>query len=375
MTALFFEVYFSIWVWFMKLSKTCFVALTVNCVAILPLDNCVDAADPKLPASHDASKIMGAMSCKKCHESEYASWTQTVHFKNHARIASDAGKQYAAKAGGTDSCKSCHSTPHTDTAKFAGTAGVSCESCHTPAGGADGWFDLHSNYGGKDLKREQESPEHLKQRMAACDATSMIRAASVYDLAKNCYSCHIVGDEKILQSGHKPGHSDFDLIPWMQGEVRHNFQVDQKTNAESPSLLKARDGIAAKQRKRVLLVVGKIVELETCLENLAAVAPDNLKEGYAGRKGWAGRAEDAFEYLEEDIGEAVKNEHISAAIDAVKRLKLGRKFEDQAGAKAAAANLAAAAQAFVANSGSADLSALDELVEDLDKAKGKTYTP
>lgn len=326
-------------------------------------------------ADHDAAKVMGAESCRKCHEAEYTAWTSTVHFKNHERIASAAGKQYAAKAGGTDSCASCHSTPHTATAKFAGTAGVSCESCHTPAGGADGWFELHSNYGAKDTKREDETAAHRKERLAACDATTMIRAENTYALAKNCYSCHIVGNEKLLQAGHKPGHSDFDLIPWMQGEVRHNFQADQKTNAESPSLLKAVKGTTTEQRKRILLVVGKIVELETCLQNLSEIDAASLKEGYAGRKGWAGRAEDAFEYLDEDIGEAIKNEHVAAAISAVKDIDLGRKFDDQASARVAVAKLAAAAKAFSTSAGATDLSGLDELVDDLDKAKGKTYNP
>ncbi len=327
------------------------------------------------PASHDASKVMGAESCRKCHESEYKAWTMTVHFSNHERISSSAGKQYADKVGGTDSCAACHSTPHTATAKFAGTAGVSCESCHTPAGGDDGWFDLHSNYGAEGLKREEESEEHRAKRIAACNATTMIRAENAYELAKNCYSCHIVADEKLLKAGHKPGHADFDLIPWMQGEVRHNFQVDQKVNAELPSLLHAQTGISAEQRKRVLLVVGKLVELEVCLENLGSIEPDGLKEGYAGRKGWAGRAEDAFEYIDEEIGKAVKNEHVAAAIDAVKGVELGRKFSDQAAAKEAAAKLSDITKAFASSGKEADLKGLDKLVSDLDKAKGKTYNP
>ena len=330
---------------------------------------------PAAPASHDARKVMGAESCRKCHESEYKAWTGSMHFKNHERIASANGKQYAAKMGGTSSCQSCHSTPHTATAKFAGTAGVSCESCHTPAGGADGWFDLHSNYGAMGLKREEETAEHRQQRLAACDATRMIRAGNVYQLAKNCYSCHIVADEKLLMSGHKPGHRDFDMIPWTQGEVRHNFQVDQNINAESPSLLNARDGLSTEQRKRVLLVVGKMVELETCLENLSAIDAGNLKEGFAGRRGWAGRAEDAFEYLDEEIGEAISNEHVAAAVSAVEDIDLGRKFNNQAAAKEATAKLAEAAKAFTASAATAKLSGLDALVEDLDKAKGRTYNP
>jgi hypothetical protein len=360
------------------IKRTVFTLLSVvTVITVLNVSNAT-AAEPLpnlAPASHDAAKVMGAESCKKCHESEYKAWSMTMHFKNHERIVSAAGQQYAAKVGGIDSCAACHSTPHTATAKFAGTAGVSCESCHTPAGGADGWFELHSNYGAKDMKREAESAAHRTQRLAACDATSMIRASNTYALAKNCYSCHIVADEKLLQAGHKPGHGDFDLIPWIQGEIRHNFQVDQKTNAESPSLLQAVNGTTAAQRKRILLVVGKMVELEVCLENLAGIDAAGLKEGYAGRKGWAGRAEEAFEFLEDEIAKAIKNEHVAAGISAVKDIQLGRKFEDQAGAKVAAAKLAVATKAFAASAGTADLAGLDELVNDLDKPKGKTYNP
>ncbi len=323
----------------------------------------------------DPAKVKGAQSCKKCHESEYKAWTLTMHFKNHERISSSAGRQYAQKYGSTDACNSCHTTTHTSSAQFAGPVGVSCESCHTPAGGAEGWFDRHSNYGGEKIKREDETAAHLKERLAACEAVGMIRAEDAYALAKNCYSCHIVADEKLLKAGHKPGHGDFDLIPWIQGEVRHNFQVDQKVNAESPSLLKARYGTTAEQRKRTLLVVGKIVELETCLRSLASVEAGNLKERYAGRRGWAGRAKDAYDFLRKDIGRAIDNEHVQAAIAAVENLPLGRKFKDQAGAKAAADKLAEAAQAFVASSRDADLAGLDKLIEDLDKPKGKSYNP
>ncbi len=344
--------------------------LLISCIATAPL-----FFGPIVMADDiDAAKVKGAQSCKKCHEAEYTAWTKTMHFKNHNRITESAGKGYAQKYGGTDTCKSCHSTPHTAGAQFAGTAGVSCESCHTPAGGANGWFDIHSNYGGKDIKREAETEANRKKRLAACDASGMIRAANSYSLAKNCYSCHIVADEKLLKAGHKPGHGDFDLVAWMQGEIRHNFQVDQKTNAESPSLLKARDGIEADQRKRVLLVVGKMVELEVCLQNLASIDGANLKEAYAGRKGWAGRAEDAFEFLDEEIGEAIDNEHVKAAVAAVKDIDLGRKFKDQAGARAAAEKLATAAKMFAASK-EADLAGLDELVKDLDKPKGTIYEP
>jgi len=329
-----------------------------------------------MTAFNSPEQIVGAAACKECHKAEYSAWSASVHSKNFSRIGSPSGLKISAAFGNSEACQKCHSTPHSPSAKFESEqVGVSCESCHSPAGGENGWFKLHSNYGGEGVKRTDETEAHRKERLAGCDAAGMIRASKVYALAKNCYSCHVVADEKLLAAGHKAGQSDFDLIPWMQGEVRHNFQVDQTVNAESPSLLKARDGITTEQRKRVLFVVGKLVELETLLRNLGSISPANLGESYAGRRGWAGRAEDVFEILDEEIAEAIDNEHVKAAVDAVKDIELGRKFKDQEAAKVAADQLAEITQAFVGSVEGADLSGLDKLIEDLDKPVGKLYSP
>ncbi len=61
------------------------------------------------PTSIDPARVMGAESCKKCHESEYTAWTNTTHFKNHERITSSAGQKYAEAYGGTEACMTCHS--------------------------------------------------------------------------------------------------------------------------------------------------------------------------------------------------------------------------------------------------------------------------
>ncbi|MEZ6062874.1 MAG: hypothetical protein R3C19_21225 [Planctomycetaceae bacterium] len=109
-------------------------------------------------------------------------------------------------------------------------------------------------------------------------------------------------------------------------------------------------------------------------ETWGAVSKAGLKQGYAGSKGWAGRAEDAHEFLAEDILDAVKDEHIQAAVDAVD-FDLGRRFDDQAAAAKAADQVAAAAKAFVAANDGSKLEGLDELVEELSKPKGDAYTP
>jgi hypothetical protein len=323
----------------------------------------------------DASKVTGAEACAKCHQSEHAAWQKSVHSGNHQRITSPAGKEYIKAYGSDQACAKCHSTPHEAGAAFAKkVVGVSCESCHSPAGGDSGWFALHSDYGGKDVKREEESNDHREKRLAACEGKGMIRAENVYALAKNCFSCHIVSDEKLLQAEHKPGQSAFELVSWIHGEVRHNFQVDQKTNAEGPSLLEATKGVTAQQRKRVLLVVGKMVELEICLQNLGSMNKKNLKKGYAGRKGWSGRAKKANDYLKKKVLAAVDDPDVQAAVDAASKVKL-RRFKQQKEALAAAEAISIATQKFVAAHDGSKLAGLDKLVGKLPAPKGKAFQP
>ena len=346
--------------------------LTVVCCAITGTAlSSSHAAGPVI----DAAAVKGAASCAKCHPAEHTAWTKSTHFRTHERISSSAGQKYAKKYGGQAICVTCHSTPHAPSAQPSAAVGVSCESCHMPAGGSNGWLDLHSDYGGEGIKRETESAAHLRTRLDSCEKAGMARSSNPYLLVRNCYTCHIVADEKLLDAGHKPGHGDFELTTWIQGEVRHNFQVDQKTNAPSSSLLKARHGIEARQRQLVMLVLGKIVELEVCLRNLAAIDAVNLKKRYAGRRGWAGRAKDAYEYLNEEVAPKVDSPHINAAVEAINGLTLGRRFKDQKAAAAAADKLQSAAKQLSDEQADVDLAGLYQLVEELGKPRGKVYQP
>ncbi|MEE2868133.1 MAG: hypothetical protein VYE69_23025, partial [Pseudomonadota bacterium] len=67
--------------------------------------------------------------------------------------------------------------------------------------------------------------------------------------------------------GHTPG-SAFELVSWSQGEVRHNTWYNKgKSNPE-----------ASIERKRMLFLVGRIVELETAL---IGVSKATEKKDYA----------------------------------------------------------------------------------------------
>jgi hypothetical protein len=96
----------------------------------------------------------------------------------------------------------------------------------------------------------------------------MIRPGSLYQLAKNCFSCHVVPQEGLVNKGGHRAGSAFELVAWSQGEVRHNTWYSQgKQNVP-----------AGAARKRMLYLVGLGVELET---GLRAIGKATARRTYA----------------------------------------------------------------------------------------------
>ena len=87
----------------------------------------------------------------------------------------------------------------------------------------------------------------------------MIRPRSLYQLAKNCYSCHVVPQEDLVNKGGHRAGSAFELVSWSQGEVLHNTWYS-----------KGKDNVPANAaRKRMLYLVGLGVELETAIRGIS----------------------------------------------------------------------------------------------------------
>ncbi len=215
----------------------------------------------------DVSKIMGPEECGECHKSEVQAWQGSHHFKTFkALVRKKEAKEIAGKMGikrmkKDSACLSCHFTVGKNKkGKVKPIAGISCESCHSPS---KEWVKVHGDCGFTDEKKkipcDKEAPEHKAQRLAKMESAGMIRPATLYRLAKNCFQCHTVPNEKLVNVGeHTPG-SKFELVTWSQGEVRHNFiqSKGKKNEAASP------------ERKRVLYVVGQVLDLEFSFRNLA----------------------------------------------------------------------------------------------------------
>ena len=190
--------------------------------------------------------VQGPKTCQECHRAEYEVWEGTQHAKSFREVHKmDEAKVITAAVGGkssmkkNDTCTICHYTNVQKKAGAAGRpkAGPSCESC---LGASSDWLDVHNNYGGPSIKRDDETAEHKTERQQGAVDAGMTWSFMRYDIAKNCMSCHgLARDEldagdlaKMLDAGH-PLNPDFELVAYSQGSVRHRFYPpDVTTNAE-----------------------------------------------------------------------------------------------------------------------------------------------
>lgn len=309
----------------------------------------------------DPSRVQGPDVCADCHEYNIDAWRETHHFKTFKELPSrPEAREIADKMGlkrikqGSD-CLGCHFTAKPDDAgKVKTIAGITCESCH---GAGDKYVDIHSDFGGKDVTAENEDPAHKTKRWVDSVKAGMIRPSDAYAVAKNCYGCHTVPNEKLVNVGGHPAGSKFELVRWSQGEVRHNLHYSNgKENVEAPI-----------ERRRMLYLVGKMLDLEYAFRGLADAT---AKADYA--VSMAKRANRATKQLKA-LNAALKNEKISkiVAIGEATKLKLNARDVYNT----AASKVAALAKSFSDDTDPATLSAVDERLPTADKYRGKVYNP
>ena len=217
----------------------------------------------------DPAKIAGPNACAECHKQEAEAWKASHHFKTFREMprrkeANDIAERMGVQRIRSESlCLACHYTVQEKEGAKQPIAGISCESCHS-AGGE--WIKVHSQFSGKTEKTETNAEKDARWKLA--DSKGMIRPSSVYRLATNCYACHVVPKEDLVNKGGHPAGSQFELVSWLQGEVRHNtWHSKGKENVP-----------AGAGRKRMLYLVGLGVELET---GLRAVSRATVRKLYA----------------------------------------------------------------------------------------------
>ena len=295
------------------------------------------AAEWDIPQDIDPSKVVGHKVCAECHQSEFTAWEKSTHaMKSWSLLEKGEAEKIAERLGISDAtadhrCTSCHGTQQ----KAGNLKAVSCESCHGAAGGESGWLEVHSFFGAdldpKDkASREKETESHYHKRLADCDRLGMRRSDNIYALAKNCYECHTVPNETLVNKGQHPTETKaFEMVEFSQGEVRHNFQLNQAENAAAPTLwIDARFATAertAAGRNTLMYVVGQLAACEVSLRS-RATATGRGKFLTATNK----RILDIKGNLE-DIHKESAIKEIQEVLDALKPLKRSslRKVTDQ----------------------------------------------
>lgn len=126
----------------MKLKKVIF-----GFIAVATMAGVVSTISLTSVTSKESPKYIGADKCKMCHKGEkkgdqFKIWSESVHAKAYATLASAESKAIAAKMGIADpqkapECLKCHVTAYNVDASLKEKTlkleeGVSCEACHGP---------------------------------------------------------------------------------------------------------------------------------------------------------------------------------------------------------------------------------------------------
>ena len=204
----------------------------------------------------DPTKVMTAESCARCHGQAVATWRTTPHSQTFEKLhRNPRAKEIVGKLGlrgsikRNDVCIGCHYTVQKQGGRLRAVSGISCESCH---GAAKDWINVHSDYGGPTATKASETEAHRAQRVAKAIENGMRNPRNLYALAQSCLTCHTVPNEKLVNVGSHKAGSDFELVAWSQGSIRHNFlRTGGKSNAKS-----------SQERLRVMFVVGQMADLE-----------------------------------------------------------------------------------------------------------------
>lgn len=327
-----------------------FAFLSIFSVSLMAGTGPLSAQELKL----DPEKVRGPDACAECHERTVKTWKKSKHSTSFKTFPRSKDAKKIAKAMGVRRLKSksvcleCHFTSARVKKKVKPIAGITCESCH---GAGRDYIKVHGDYGGKGVTMQNEPAAHKKKRYEDSEAAGMIRPLFIYDIANNCFGCHTVPNEKLVNVGGHPAGSKFDLVAWSQGEVRHNVWYS-KANEE-----------ASTNRKRQLYVVGKMLDLEHALRGMGKAT---MEGKYAAAM--KARAADALQTLEKIAG-GVTSAELGTIIAAAKSADM--KPGNASGLTGAADKIKTAGRKFAATQDGSGLASVDSMIPGSDKYMGK----
>ena len=208
--------------------------------------------------------------CGECHTSEFAAWQGTSHATGFANMhktesAVDILREMELRTAKRREalCMRCH---YTVSPELKAVAGVSCESCHGPA---RDWMPIHNDYGDGIDHPDNESEAHRVSRVSQAEAAGMFRpSGDLYAVAANCFECHTVPFEDLVNTGgHKSGSGAFDLVERVE-QIRHNFVHEQWRGEPGNRETSA-------ERKRMMYVIGRILSYEFGLRGMAVATEES----------------------------------------------------------------------------------------------------
>ncbi len=216
--------------------------------------------------------------CGECHTLEFDVWKETPHATGFDQLhrseqAQDILNRMDFRLSKRESlCLRCHYTAVVKGGQARAITGVSCESCH---GAARDWLDVHNDYGG--ATHDTETPAQRQQRIAQSTQNGMLRPSeNLYGVAANCFECHTVPSEKLVNVGGHPSGSRFDLVKWSD-RIRHNFLQAQWTGDET-------NRARTPERIRLMYVIGSILNYEYSIRAAAAATePGNFSKAMERR--------------------------------------------------------------------------------------------
>ena len=307
-------------------------------------------------------QVVGSKECIECHESEIKAWQETQHFHNRdlhtderaAEIAKNMGISSPTKIRTSGLCIQCHFTVQRLGSNPARVIdGVSCESCH---GGAKDWLKTHNS---GDRREPDDSASARESRVAQATEAGMIYPEQIHEVAANCFSCHIVTDEKLVNvGGHPAGSEDFELVSWIKGEVQHNFFDNKAVNADTPI-----------ERQRLLYIVGKALEMEYSLRGLGRAKEKADYGNSMGRRSGATRND--IVAIVEALGDSAPEE-LTAIVEVISVPGLLKYFNVDP-LNAAADSVAEQIALLVENHDGSAFGAIDALIPE--EGQGTTYHP
>lgn len=320
------------------------------CIAIF-----VSALLPGAARAQEAAEVVGPAECAECHEAAHEVWQGTEHQEGWRTFHRSDSAQAILKRLGERSarravCTNCHYTQGQQRGRTRAVAGVSCESCH---GAAREWLELHSDYGqtpdGQRANEQTETEKHRKMRLSRTAEQGMIRPDMPYALVRNCYSCHTVPQEELVNTGGHIAGSDFQILERLD-KIRHNFQAsDGETNRGAARTYDPQN------RNRLLYVLGQMVNLEFALRGLArASGPGDYAESLSQR------ARSAMKKLKAVASAAPA---ASSAVEKALSAAGGTTMKPgNAGLKSAAEQVRAAAKSFADAHDGSDLAGVDSMI-------------